>query len=93
MIRKIDLMHLKFGVCEGHKCGECSNLVKRFYDKTYYKCRCYGLSMSEATDWAKRNVACGLFNKEYDGAKGIWFVKHSQRPKEIEECEGQETLW
>ena len=93
-IRKIDLMHQKFGVCPGKRCGDCSNMVEHMYDKKYYKCRHYGLSASEATDWVKKWDACGLFDKEYSGVKGIWYVKHAPRPKEpLAECDGQEALW
>ena len=92
-VRKIELMHSRFGVDPEHKCSECSNLSTWRYDRVYYKCDCYGASNSEATDWKKSNVACGLFNKEYDGPKGMWFVKHSPRPVVIEQCEGQDSLW
>ena len=30
-LRKIDLMQKFFGICEGHNCGECSNLVEGPY--------------------------------------------------------------
>ena len=65
-LRKIDLMHRIFGICDGHTCGECSNLVAYSYNrKTYRKCKPYGDTDSEATDWAKRWLACGLFNKPW----------------------------
>ena len=77
----------------GLKCGECNNLVSHFYDKTYFKCQIYGESASEATDWAKRWEACGCFNKDYDGPVKIkFFVKHSERPKERIEIDGQERM-
>lgn len=31
-LRKIDLMHRTFGICDGHTCGECSNLVSYSYN-------------------------------------------------------------
>lgn len=93
-LRKNELMYAMFGVREGERCGDCSNLVERMYDKKYFKCRHYSLSSSEASDWRKKWSACGLFNKEYDGRKGVWFVKHAPRPKDdIPECEGQEGLF
>ncbi len=83
-------MHSRFGFCPGHKCAECSNLVQHLYDTTYYKCMCYGESSSEATDWRKKYDACGLFNREYSGRRGMWFVKRAPRPKDdLPECEGQ----
>lgn len=60
---KIGAMHIMFGSCDGHICGECSNLMTRkYHGKTLRKCRLYGVSHSEATDWAKRWPACGKFN-------------------------------
>ncbi len=74
-IRKIVLMHKMFGKCEGHTCGECSNLIEGYYhDKKLRKCLVYGATHSEASDWAKRYVACGKFNTEYDGTPIIKFV-------------------
>lgn len=55
MIKKIDRMHAMFGLDERHKCGECSNLVcGRYRSKILKKCRVYGLTHSQASDWAKR---------------------------------------
>lgn len=74
-IRKIDLMHKMFGKCEGHTCGECNNLIEGYYhDKKLRKCTVYGLTHSEASDWAKRYPACGKFNAEYDGTPIIKYV-------------------
>lgn len=65
--RKIDLMHQQFGATE-HKCGECPNLVRLRPGKEYlYKCKVYGITSSEASDWTKCWSACGMFNKEYEG--------------------------
>lgn len=63
-IRKIALMHRLFGTAPG-TCGECCHLLEgRYHDKMYRKCEIYGLTHSEASDWAKRWAACGLKNKE-----------------------------
>ena len=71
-LRKIALMHRLFGVCEGHACRECSNLVKgRYHDRILTKCKVYGLTHSEASDWAGRWQACGMFNR---GVYGVCFV-------------------
>ena len=65
-IRKIDLMHRLFGICEGHACRECSNFVKgKYHDRTLCKCRVYGMTNSEASDWAGRWQACGMFNQTW----------------------------
>lgn len=63
-IRKLDLMRRVFGVTDGHTCRECSNFIKgRYHDKVLCKCKVYGLTHSEATDWAGRWQACGAFNQ------------------------------
>ena len=63
-LRKIDLMHRLFGASDGHACRECSNFVKgKYHDRTLCKCRVYGMTHSEATDWAGRWQACGAFNR------------------------------
>lgn len=94
-IRKIELMYRVFGKCEGHTCGECNNFCSgRYHDKIVRKCEVYGLTHSEASDWAKRWTACGKFNQEYTGRPIIEMVKHnSSKPKEPEPpLEGQVFL-
>lgn len=96
--RKIDLMHKHFGRCPGHTCGECSNLQEHRYDKVYRKCTVYGISASEATDWAKRWEACGIFNKEYRGepiVRPVGRGSNGKREKEPEQpIDGQiEMEW
>ena len=83
-LRKIDLMHRQFGKCDGHTCGECSNLIEHRYDKCYRKCKVYGCSHSEASDWAKRWVACGLFNKPWSGKPIMRFVRPTRTDREEE---------
>lgn len=90
-VRKIDLMHEMFGEISGKKCGECSNLVMHRYENTYYKCRCYGLSSSEATDFRKKWTACGLFNKEYNGNPIVKMVTREKKPDE--QIEGQVSIF
>ena len=60
-MKKIDLMHAMFGKAEG-KCSECRHFEVHFRDVNYFKCRVYGISSSEATDWRKKYEACGLKN-------------------------------
>lgn len=93
-LRKLELMHKRFGVCAGKTCGTCKHLTSHFYDKRYFKCTVYGESASEATDWAKRWEACGCYNQDYAGPKVIYFVKHAPRPPEpVAECEGQQSIF
>ena len=82
-LRKIDLMHRQFGKCDGHTCGECSNLIGS--PGSYYKCKAYGATSSEASDWAKRWLACGLFNKPW-GDKPIMRLVQPTR-KDTEETQ------
>lgn len=95
-LRKIDLMQKHFGICEGHTCGECSNLVEEpYHGRMYRKCKVYGLTNSEASDWAKRYQACGKFNTPYTGRPIIELVQPTRTNKEEAqriELEGQITL-
>lgn len=95
-LRKIDLMHKFFGICEGHTCRECSNLVeKRFNGRVYRKCRLYGETTSEASDWALRYLACGKFNTPYTGRPIIELVTTARTKQEEAqriELEGQMKL-
>ena len=96
-LRKIYLMHKFFGICEGHICGECSNLVEEpYHGKMYRKCRLYGETNSAASDWAKRYLACGRFNEPYTGQPIIECVKPARTNQEEAqriELEGQMSLF
>ena len=82
-LRKIELMQRLFGKCDSHTCGECSNLDEYPYNKrTYRKCKAYGNTGSEASDWAKRWLACGLFNKPWKGKPIMRLVRPTRKDKE-----------
>lgn len=82
-LRKIDLMHRLFGKCHGHTCGECSSLVVfNYHSRTYRKCKSYGVTDSEASDWAKRWLACGLFNKPWKDKNIMRLVRPTRKDKE-----------
>ena len=92
-IRKQQLMYKQFGMCDGHVCGECSNLEEGNWG--HKKCKVYGNTSSEASDWAKRWLACGMFNKPYTGGPIMELVRpvRKQTALTIEEpLEGQITL-
>lgn len=91
MAKKIDRMYQYFGHGEG-KCGDCSNLCTYTASRTWYKCKVYGESNSEATDWAKKWQACGMKNKDPTGITPIVKLRES-RKKEDEQCEGQISLF
>lgn len=82
-LRKIALMHRIFGVSDGHVCRECSNFVQgRYHDRVLRKCQVYGLTHSEASDWAGRWQACGMFNKLWDKQPIIKEVKPTRTKQE-----------
>lgn len=82
-LRKIDLMHRQFGKCERHTCRECSNLIHvRANDRPLTKCKVYGETSSEASDWTQRWQACGMFNKPWDKGPIIQLVRPERTQKE-----------
>jgi hypothetical protein len=69
---KIGFMHGEFGAIEG-KCKNCSNFKRWKYGDTYLrKCRVYGISHSNATDWKGGFQACGMYNKSPDGIGNLY---------------------
>lgn len=94
-IRKIALMHKLFGKRYGHACRECSNLVKgRYHDRILTKCKVYGLTHSEASDWAGKWQACGMFNQPWGKQPVIKEVRPERKQKEADNTplEGQMSL-
>lgn len=80
-LRKIGSMHAMFGVEVGHTCGECCNFVSRQYrSKILRKCRVYGMTHSEASDWAKSWTACKMFGHEYNGRPVIEIIEKKKEP-------------
>lgn len=92
MSKKIDLMHELFGEdYRMDKCEICDHLKKvKIGTRTVYKCECYGITSSEATDWRLRYLACGLIFKEYKGTSVMKLV--GRIPKEDMQIEGQLSL-
>ena len=64
-MRKISLMYFWSGGTRYDKtCGDCRHLKHiQVGKRSVYKCECYGISGSVATDWKKSYVACKNFNK------------------------------
>lgn len=61
--RKIDAMHRRFGPHVGKQCRDCIHLIGgEYHNRRYYKCKVYGISRSEATDWRLSYPACGAYN-------------------------------
>ena len=65
--RKIDAMHMRFGVQDGAQCRDCCHLISwEGHNRRYHKCELYGLTQSEATDWRLKYQACGAYNVPSD---------------------------
>ena len=95
-IKKIGRMYDLFGHCENREaiCRDCDHLKSYTANRKYYKCECYGDTSSEATDWRVGWIACGLYNKPYEGDKPVIEAKkHARRKKTEEPMEGQMSLF
>ena len=66
--KPIEYMHYRYGIATGmNLCCECCNFVTiKAGGKTFRKCRAYGVTCSNRSDWAKKWSACGLFGKQID---------------------------
>lgn len=86
--RRIEAMYVLFGKGTGI-CKDCKYF--RGSIGGYKKCRIYGISASEATDWANKWPACGLKDREYTGSSTVMeILKHAPKDKRQEiQCEGQ----
>ena len=66
---KIAFMHHYFGEDDaGRRCRDCIYFERWLVGDTKIvrKCRVYGISHSEATDWKASFPACGCINKDTD---------------------------
>lgn len=93
-VRKNFLMYKTFGFCEdsGKHCKTCEHLKYiKHHDRNYYKCECYGITHSEASDWRVGSSACGLYNKPYNGGPVIGIVNPQQQ--EEKQVEGQMSIF
>ena len=83
MRKKIDAMHDRFGTLPEERCVNCSNFIHgRYHTKYLSKCTVYGATHSEATDWKKGYMACGLFNKEWKGNTILHVLRGEQATKQ-----------
>lgn len=94
-VRKIEAMHARFGVLPDKLCEDCPNLIKgRYHDLSLRKCTVYGATHSEASDWRKKYVACGMFGKEYHGRPIIELLQCDRtKVDEMQPIDGQEMLF
>ena len=87
--KKIDAMHVWYGIADG-QCKDCPHLISfRYNDKILHKCEAYGISHSEATDWRLKYVACGLKNLPLPDEKPVFDRIRGQREYVSEQIEGQ----
>ena len=93
--QKIEAMHYRLGILPDKRCEDCSNLIKGYCGNTFVrKCTVYGATHSEASDWRKKYIACGMFNKEWSGNNIIDCVKseNAKRRDDLFPLEGQMTF-
>lgn len=90
--RKIAAMWDYFGMLEGCYCGNCYHLE----DHGYWKCRIYGISASEATDWVKGWTACKAYNVQSINRRDIYKTLnvrvHTEAPVQLDGQIGMEEL-
>lgn len=91
--RKWERMQKKFGLSRAGTCRDCAHFVHyKSCGKTYSKCKIYGISASEATDWKGSAKACGLYpGKPYNGGAIVREIERSR--KKQENIEGQQSLF
>lgn len=91
--RKWERMQKKFGLSSAGNCKGCAHFVKyTHHGRTYSKCKIYGISASEATDWNGSAKACGLYpGKPYNGGAIVREIE--RRRKKQENIDGQQSLF
>ena len=87
MMRKNEKMYKLFGKAPGEKCKTCDHLK----DGKRRKCRCYGVSASEATDWTLSWDACGLYNVPFPYDMPVYKWEQEKEPEE--QMPGQLSLF
>lgn len=90
--RKLSAMHREYGKAYGHQCSDCQNLLCYEANRRWYKCRAYGMSASEATDWAKSWQACGLWGTPFEPGC-IPLVRRLQRTRADKPVKGQLSMF
>ncbi len=90
---KINRMYKYFGKSgSGNKCKGCSNLIRvERGNHRVAKCLVYGDTFSEASDWKRSHMACGMLNQYYDGRPVIRMFE--PRSKADVQIEGQMVLF
>lgn len=67
--KPIELMLSRYGEGpQSHTCKECCNFISYCAGaRTIFKCKAYGITCSNRSDWAKRWISCGLFGRQVSG--------------------------
>ena len=87
--RKIAAMRAEYGSAAGF-CRDCRNFVSvRYHDRILRKCAAYGITHSEASDWAGRWLACGLYGVDFGTLGRRPLMEALRAPKKLEVSEGQ----
>ena len=91
--QKINRMFKYFGKAESDKkCKDCSNLIRvERGNHRVSKCLVYGITHSEASDWKRSHLACGMINRSYDGRPIIQC--HNPKIVQDTQIEGQMVLF
>ena len=90
--KKIDAMRAEYGSAAGF-CRDCRNFVSvRYHDRILRKCAAYGITHSEASDWAGKWLACGLYGVDFDTLGRKPLIETLRAKKELEVSEGQVSL-
>lgn len=94
MKRKIEAMHAEYGT-RHNICKYCPHFRRYLMPggRAVLKCRAYGVTRSEATDWRANWPACGMFDKQLPPLSlyvpMIERIKHAERKKPEEPVKGQ----
>ena len=89
MTRGISAMHEMFGVLPDKRCEDCANLMQGDYHGRHLrKCTVYGATHSASSDWSKKYIACGMYNREWTSPRNAMELRAKDKAQ-LEPCEGQ----
>ena len=86
---QIERMRKLYGTNYARECRDCVNFIRGEYNK----CARYGITLSEASDWAGRWTACGMFGKPATDKEKPVIELFRRRGGADVPAEGQMTLF
>jgi hypothetical protein len=91
---QLQRMHHYYGIDITNICGTCQNFVTgKYHNRILRKCERYGVTHSEASDWARSWYACGMHNVPLlDGERPLIEYCDRSRTQIIETIPGQISL-